>query len=147
MKKASQILFLIGGIVAIFLTILWLVLAIVYFIYGGVAAIVAGTASGDVTQEMYQTVANWMKANGFNILVQSDWKAAAAQLAGTGVLFIIMSVFAIPAAVLCFVARKPSASLGLLITTLVFNILGGAPIGIVGAILGIVDKSVNGKKE
>lgn len=42
MKKASQILLLIGGIVAILLVALWAVLGAICFVYGGVVGGVLG---------------------------------------------------------------------------------------------------------
>lgn len=147
MKKASRILFLIGGITAIILSIVWLVVAIVNFVYGAGASIVAGLTKGTIDVELYKTLVTWLQNHGFNINSQADWANAAHTLVASGIVFLVMSVFAIPAAVLCFVARKEDASLGLLITATAFNVLGGAPVGIVGGVLGIVDAAIKNKKE
>ena len=146
MKKASRILFLIGGITAIILSIVWLVVSIINFVYGAGASIVAGLTKGTIDVELYKTIATWLQNHGFNVNSQADWVAASNQLAANGVIFLVMSIFAIPAAVLCFVARKENASLGLLITATVFNVLGGAPVGIVGGVLGIVDAAIKNKQ-
>lgn len=147
MKKASQILLLIGGIVAILLVVLWAVLGVIYFVYGGVASVVSGISKGNVDASMVETVANWMKAHGLNPNSLADWETATSTCFAYAVVLLIMSVFAIPAAVLCFVGRKPSAGLGLLITVTVLNILGGAPIGVVGGVLGIVDAAMKKNKQ
>ena len=142
MKKASQILFLIGGILAILLAVLWLVLAIVFFVDGGIAAAVASDPStlANLPQDVIKALNDLAKAAGVN-----TWEALASYCIGLAVMFLFVAIFAIPAAVLSFISRKPSASMGLIITATVFNILCWNPISVVGGVLGIVNCAVNKK--
>ncbi len=146
MKKASNILFLIGGIVAILMVILWLVLSIVFFVYGGTAALIAAGEGSNLDPNLVDALQLWMRQNGYVKNYIYQYEAASAACIGYGVTLLFMSLFAVPAAILCFICRKKEPSLGLLITTGVFNLLGGAAVGLAGAVVGIVDWAVNGKK-
>ena len=138
MKKASQILFLIGGIIAILGAIGWLVFAIVEFVYAGAAALMAnGEDPG--SQELVKYIVRYCSDN------QCTLTEAAHKLAGVGVLFLFVSLFSIPAAVLSFIARKENAKMGIIITATAFALVSWNPLSIVGGVLGIVDCAVNKK--
>ena len=147
MKKASQILFLIGGIVAIIMAIVWLVVAIVDFVYAGASAALAAGETDVVTAEMQKVINTYCNQHGFvkggGLLY--DYEAASVSYATSGVIFLLVSIFSIPAAVLSFIARKDNAKMGLIITALVFAAISWNPISMVGGVLGIVDCAVNKK--
>ena len=142
MKKASQILFLIGGIIAILMAIAMLIVAIVYFVLGGAAAAVSQSASAyaDLPKSIQEALQDLAKAANVN-----TWKELSEYAIKLALLFLFVSIFSIPAAILSFIARKPSASMGLIITATVFNIIAWNPVSVVGGVLGIVDCAVNKK--
>ena len=142
MKKASQILFLIGGIVAILMAVLMLVLSIVFFVDGGLAAAISQDPSvyADLPQSVKEALYDLIKSTGVN-----SWKELATYCITLGVVFLFVAIFAIPGAILSFIARKEKASMGLIITATVFNILCWNPVSVVGGVLGIVDCAVNKK--
>ena len=144
MKKASKILFLIGGIVAILMAVLMLVLAIVFFVDGGISAAIAQDPSvlADLPQDVVKALNDLAKSAGVN-----TWKALADYCIGLAVVFLFVSLFAIPGAILSFIARKDKASMGLIITATAFNIFCWNPVSVVGGVLGIVDCAVNGNKK
>lgn len=76
--------------------------------------------------------------------VQS-WKELSEYAIKIALVFLFVSIFSIPAAILSFISRKEKASMGLIITATVFNILAWNPVSVVGGVLGIVDCAVNKK--
>ncbi len=142
MKVASRILFLIGGILAILMAVLMLVLSIVFFVDGGIAAAVASDPStlANLPQDVVKALNDLAKSAGVN-----TWQALAQYCIGIAVMFLFVAIFAIPGAILSFIARKEKASMGLIITATVFNILCWNPVSVVGGVLGIVDCAVNKK--
>lgn len=144
MKKASKILCLIGGILGIVLALLWLVLSIVEFVYGGIfAALDAGTVSwGDLPAEVREYLANFMNNQGF-----SSFAAAAAFLIGQGVLYLIMFFFSVASSVVSFiVSKKEKTGLPLPIVCVVLSWAGNV-CSFVGGALAIVNWAVVERKE
>ena len=142
MKKASKILFLIGGIVAIIMAVVFFIVAIVYFVQAGIAAGLQQTPSSyaDLPESVQKALQDLIKA-----CDAKSWEDVAKYAAGLGVLFLVVGIFAIPGAILSFIARKDNASMGLIITATAFNIVCWNPVSVVGGVLGIVDCAVNKK--
>lgn len=147
MRKASKILCLIGGIVGIVLAILWLVLAIVYFVYGGFAvALDSGAHSVDIPQPVYEWLVDYVKANGTSAF-PNGWADVASKLFGTAALFLIMFLFSIPCAVISFIlSRKEKTGLPLPIVLAVLSWAGNI-FSFVGAGLAIANWAVVERKE
>lgn len=142
MKVASRILFLIGGIVAILMAVLMLVLSIVFFVDGGISAAIAQDPStlADLPQDVIKALNDLAKSAGVN-----TYEALAKYCFGLAVTFLFVAIFAVPGAILSFIARKEKASMGLIITATVFSILCWNPVSVAGGVLGIVDCAVNKK--
>ena len=153
MRKASKILFLIGGILAILASVAFLVVAIVEFVQGGVIlAYVEAYKDGKVTKEMAEALDELLKAMGYehgllDIGSLNALEALGEQRIASAVYFLICSIVAIPAAVLAFICKgKEKPSLPLLIVATVLNGFVWNVVAVVGGILGIVDWAVNHNK-
>ena len=143
MKKASQILFLVGGILAILLAVLWLVLSIVYFVNAAAALTLAeGYSGADLPQPVKDFITQWAQDNHC-----SSWKEVATQITGFAVWFLIMCIFSIPAAILSFICKKEKRGLPLLIVATVVNAVGGCVVSVVGGVLGIISWAIWERKE
>ena len=144
MRKASKILCLIGGIVGIFLAILWLVLSIVYFVFGGIAAGLASdpTIWADLPNSVQEFFDSFIKGKGFQ-----SWEEVSASLMSAGVLFLVMFMFSIPCAVISFIVRgKEKTGLPLPIVLVVLSWAGNI-FSFVGGALAIVNWAVVERKE
>lgn len=153
MRKASKILFLIGGIFAILASIAFLVVAIVEFVQGGVIlAYVEAARSGKATKEMLEALDELLKAMGYehgiyDISSLNALEALGNQRLASAVYFLICSIVAIPAAVLAFICKgKEKPGLALLIVATVLNGFVWNIVAVVGGVLGIVDWAVNHNK-
>ena len=129
MKKASKILFLIGGIVTI--------LAAIAFIVIGIVALAAGALATNpdapewVTKLIQQIVAD---NPGFDV------KKAVDLLNAAGYVFVVLFAFAVAAVVLSFIcSSKDYRPLPLLIVATAFAVVGGSPLSILGGIFGIIN--------
>lgn len=145
MKKASKVLLLISGIISIIMAIVWLVVAIIEFVRAGeVQAIYAATQSGTVV-----TIPDWYReyANA-HLREYTDFKAFtdaySASFITSGVIFLLMGLFCIPGAIIAFISKNRENK-GLFICDIVFGVLGGTALNLVGGILGLVAVSI--KKE
>lgn len=153
MKKASQVLFIIGGIIAIILSVVYLVVSIVNFVRGGlILAFTTAYNNGNLSITQMEAVDKALKALGYaNGIAEFESVAALEafghKIVGRGVYFVLMSVFAIPSAVLSFVSKgKENKNLALLIVTTVFNAFVWNLPSVVGGGLGIADFAVSRKK-
>ena len=135
MKKASKILFLVGGILTIFAAIGFVILA------GFSFYAVAVAEEPDAPQWVIKLV-NDLIAEG------STKEQALAAITLVGAVFIVQFILSIPCAVLAFVTSgKDKRGLGLLIVSTVFATLAWSPVCLVGGVLGIVSWSTVERKE
>lgn len=153
MKKASKVLFIVGGIIAIILSVVYLIVSIVNFVRGGlILAFTEAFKAGNMSLSQMEAVNKALKALGFAQGIEAFDSVAALEafghkIVGRGIYFILMSVFAIPAAVLSFVSKgKENKNLALLIVTTVFNVFVWNVPSVVGGGLGIADFAVSRKK-
>ena len=129
MKKASKILFLIGGIVTILAAIAFLVIGILGFAAGALAT------AADAPDFVKEIIAE----------IQKDFPSyTIAQIADllktVGAIFIVLFVTAVASVVLSFIcASKQYRPLPLLIVAMVFAAAGGSPLSILGGIFGIIN--------
>ena len=144
MRKASKILCLIGGILGIVLALVWIILGIVYFVFGGLAAAVAaGTGTwADLPQSVQDLFTRLIEQQGFTNMEQ-----LATYLFGEAILFLVMFLFSIPSAVISFIlAKKEKTGLPLPIVLVVLSWAGNIP-SVVGGVLAIVNWAVVERKE
>lgn len=136
MKKASKILFLIGGILMIIAAIAYLAIGIV-----GLAAGALATTSD---------VPEWVQKMIIDIMADSHCtkEVAVQSILTVGVLFVVEFVLAIPCAVLAFISSsKDRRPLPLLIVATAFGVLAWNPLCMVGGVLGIVSWATVERKE
>ena len=136
MKKASKILFLIGGILMIVAAIAYLAIGIV----GLVAGVLASSPD----------IPDWVAKMINDIMADSHctFEVAVKSILTVGILFSVEFILAIPCAVLAFICsgrdRRP---LPLLIVATAFSVLAWNPLCMVGGVLGIVSWSTVERKE
>lgn len=129
MKKASKVLFLVGGIVTILAAIAFIILGII-----SLSAGVLATAA-DVPDFVKEIIA----------AIQKDYPSYTVQqiadlLKAVGAVFIVLFVLAIAAVVLSFIcSSKEHRPLPLLIVATAFAVVGGSPLSILGGIFGIIN--------
>lgn len=136
MKKASKILFLIGGILMIVAAIAYLAIGIVGLVAGALAS--------------SPNIPEWVSKMITEIMSYSNCtkEVAIKSILTVGVLFTVEFVLAIPCAVLSFICsgrdRRP---LALLIVATAFGALAWNPLSLVGGVLGIVSWATVERKE
>ena len=119
MKKASKVLFLIGGIVGILVAIVFLALGIVYLSVGVLAT------SADIP--------DWAQKIINEIIAQNTGYTI-------GAVLIVFFVLAVAAVVLSFIcSSKENRPLALLIVATAFAVAGGTVFSILGGIFGIIN--------
>ena len=136
MKKASKILFLIGGI-------LMIVAAIAYLAIGIVGLVAGVLASSPDTPE-------WVSKMIAEIIADSHCtkEVAIKSLLIVGALFTVEFVLAIPCAVLAFICSgRDYRPLPLLIVATAFSVLAWNPLCMVGGVLGIVNWATVERRE
>ena len=142
MKKASKICLLVGGILGLVLTLLWLVFAIVMFVYAGVLA--AWHNGAEMPQAMAEAISDWARANGH---YYDSYEGLLSALIAQGVLYVIMMLFALPCAILSFILRgkeKTGLPLPIVVAVLAWS---GNVASFVGAGLAIANWAVVERKE
>ena len=143
MKKASKICLLIGGILGLVLAVLWLSLSIVWFVRAGMFA--AAQATDDISgwpAAFRNWFLDWIHANGYN-----SWDACIAAAVSKGVTYLLMMLFAIPAAIISFILRgKEKTGLPLPIVLAVLSWSGNIA-AFAGAALAIVNWAIVERKE
>lgn len=129
MKKAKEILLLVGGILQIAGAVGFAIAGLVFAILSGLKDfIVEGLSNGTITSDLPGT--------------PEEQAAAVSVLFITfAVLFFLFTAFNIVGAIITFKARK-AESKPLLIATIVFGVLGGTEVAAVGAVFGLIS---NGK--
>lgn len=129
MKKASKILFLIGGIVTILAAIAFLVIGLVALVAGGLAS--QPDAPEWVTKLINQIIAD---NPGF------DFKKAIDLVLAVGYVFVVLFALAVASVVLSFIcSSKEYRPLPLLIVATAFAVVGGSPLSILGGIFGFIN--------
>ena len=133
MRKASQILYLVGGIIAI-------VCAVAFVIVGGVYVGIgaAGAANKDLVIEYIKQTQPGIEITEELVI------ATCATLIATGVWFLIEVPFAALSAVFAFKARKEGTK-KLAILNIVFGVLGVTIVPVVGAIFNLIANSQEGQ--
>ena len=136
MKKASKILFLIGGILGIFGAIAYIALSGVCFYAVAVAE------DPDVPQWVVELIQK----------IVADSKVtpeqAVAAIATVAIVFMVLFILSIPAIVLSFVcSSKDKRPLPLLIVATAISLTAGSALSVVGGVLGIVSWSTVERKE
>lgn len=140
MRKASKILCTIGGIFGIVLAILWLILAIAYFVFAGYAS--AAQAGEQIPETIREFLQKWVAAHN----IQTP-EALISSLVEEAALFLVMMLFAIPCTVISFiVAKKEKTGLPLPIVLAALSWSGNI-FAFVGAALAIVNWAVVERKE
>ena len=136
MKKASKILFLIGGIVTILEAIAFIAIAAVSF-YA-----VAAAQQPNVPEWVVKLIQQIMQDS------KCTQEQAVASIATVGILFIVQFALCIPCIVLSFIsASKEKRGLGLLIVSTIFAGAAWSPVSLVGGVLGIVSWATVERKE
>ena len=131
MRKVSQILLLVGGILAIVCAVSLFTTAIVLFAGG--------------SPLLKQVLEPILKEQGINEPEKITLAIQAASIT-MGVFFLLMALCGIPAAVVSFAARK-NQSKGLLIACIVLNYFSGSYFGIAGGIVGLIANSRENKQQ
>ena len=143
MKKATQIVLLVAGILAIVCAVTFLVYSIVYFAAGGVAVMVAnGTIPESDFPQWAQQIIDKISAG----KEYGSWEALAAALFTAGAIFLILMIFCIPAAILSFLARSKDKK-GLYICCIIFGLLSSTVVAAAGGILGLIHQAVDQPKD
>ena len=147
MRKASKILCLVGGILGIVLALLWFILAIVQFVFGGFAAAVAAGSAADIPESVQQWLVDYVYAHGGPGAFPNGWEDVAAKLFAQGALYIVMMLFCIPSAIISFIlSKKEKTGLPLPIVLAVLSWSGNVA-AFAGAALAIVNWAIVERKE
>ena len=125
MKTAQKILMIIGGIASIGMTLLWFILAMVFFIGAGSAEFI----------NKYNSDYPELDADAIKIM-----------LIVIAVMFCILTVLALINAIVAFKGKNTDKK-GLLIQNIVFGALSGVELNIVGAIFGLIARNQKPKSE
>ena len=142
MKKASKICLLIGGILGLVLALLWLILSIVYFAAG--ACMTAWINGGDLPQATKDWLMEMAKAAGYYYAGEAAFET---YCYSQGATFLVMMLFAIPAAIISFILRgKEKTGLPLPIVLAVLSWSGNIA-AFAGAALAIVNWAIVERKE
>lgn len=143
MKKASQIVLLVAGILTIICAVAYLISSIVYFAAGAVVIMLEnGTISPADFPEWAQQIIDQISAG----KEYDSYAALAAALFTAGAFLLIFAIFSIPAAILSFLARSKDTK-GLYICCIVFGILSTTIVATAGGILGLIHQAVDKPSE
>ena len=142
MKKASQIILLIGGIFAIIGIVSYFLAAIFYVAIGSLGAAIASGAidTSDLPAQIVDIITR------IEVTFGASLPYISGMLIGLGVLFIIFMAMCIPAAVLSFLARSKEKK-ALYITCIVFGVLSTTLLPTVGGVLGLIAKIKEDKQQ
>lgn len=144
MRKASKILYIIGGIFGILLILVWLGLSIAAFAFGGFAyAMGQGAQASDLPASIVEAL-NRFLAEHPEI---ANMNELAYYLFGVAAFFLVMFIFAIPCVVISFILiRKEKTGLPLPIVAAVLSWSGNI-FSFVASVLAIVNWAVVERKE
>ena len=143
MKKATQIVLLIAGILAIIGAVGYFAASIFYFAAGGfMVALDQGAIS---TADFPQWAVDLIDKLTQGYKYSTPAELAVALFAG-GAIFLVAAIFCVPAAILSFVARGKDKQ-GSYIACIVLGVLSGTMVSAVGGILGLIHLGVDKPKE
>ena len=139
MKKASSIVLLISGIIAILGIVAYLLFAVLLCICGGLMICLDnGTIpAADCPQWVFDYIEVFAPAGWNNDVI--------AYIFSYGATFLIFAIFCIPAAILSFSARGKQTT-GLYVCCIVFGVLSGTGLSTIGGILGLIGNAIENKK-
>ena len=141
MRKASSIILLISGILAILGLVAYLIVSILHFAMGGfMVAVQNGTISA---ADVPQSVWDFIDAIFGSHYISDERITYMFSRAST---YLILALFCIPAAVISFAARNKNST-GLLICCIVFGVLSGTFLPIVGGVLGLIANGIENKQK
>ena len=144
MRKASQIILLVGGILCIVSAIALFIYAIFAAVVGGVAVMVLnGTIPASDIPEWVNEIINNFTAQYPSI---NTWEALASFAFTVAGLCFMFAVLAIPAAALSFVARGKEKN-GLYIACIILGVLSGTLVSAVGGVFGLIANAKQPKEE
>ena len=132
MRKASEIILLVGAIVSI-------VAAVVYATIGGVFAALGALP----TEEVVKAIQDGTWRTDVPGTVEQQAEAIKLIFTGLGVMFLVFGVLCVPNAVFGFMARTRKTQ-ALYVCNIVFGVLSGTEITLVGGIFGLI---ANGQEE
>ena len=129
MRKASNIILLVGAIISIVTALIFLIMGIVFTLAGQLPTeeVIKGLSDGTYTTTISGTP-------------EEQALAIKAVSTGLGVFFLLATVFNIVNTVLAFVARSKKST-GLYVANIVFGVLSMTEVTIVGGIFGLVANS------
>ena len=127
MKKAANILFLVGFILSIVMGVGMLIASVVCIVLGAVPAF------KDALVEFAQRYAPEQAAADIDLAIQ----IAQATLIACGVVYLIVAAFAVPSALFAFKARN-SDNRTYFILNIVFGVLACVEVNVVGAIFALI---------
>ena len=125
MKTAQKILMIVAGVVSIFMIITWGICAGMFF---------AGANNTEVINDYTADHANVTE------------EAVKVVFVSLGVMFAIFAVGSVANAIVAFKAINTSSK-GLLIANIVFGVISGVTVNIVGAIFGLIARNMNKPKQ
>ena len=127
MKKASEILLLIGGILEI--------VAAVGFLISGIVMILFGTPL--MAEPLKQIAEEAVSKSTTQVSVEAVMSLLVTTFIATGIGFLFACVFSVIGAIVTFKASK-ERSKGLFIASMVFGILSGTTVATIGSIFGLI---------
>ena len=127
MKRAANILFLIGFILSIVMGVSMLIASVVCIVLGAVPAF------KDALVELAQRYAPEQAAADIDLAIQ----IAQATLIACGVVYLIVAAFAVPSAIFAFKARN-SDNRTFFVLNIVFGVLACVEVNVVGAIFALI---------
>ena len=127
MKRAANILFLIGFILSIVMGVSMLIASVVCIVLGAVPAF------KDALVELAQRYAPEQAAADIDLAIQ----VAQATLIACGVVYLIVAAFAVPSALFAFKARN-SDNRTYFILNIIFGVLACVEVNVVGAIFALI---------
>ena len=132
MRKASNIVLLVGAIVSYLLTALFIILSAIFFILG----------SPNNEQFIIDGLNNGTIQTSFNGTVEE--KAAFIQLLSTsfGIAFVIVAILALLSGFMSLSARKKPTPTRLVLA-IIFGAISGVTVPIIGAVFGFIANSKN----
>jgi len=126
MKRAANILLLVGAIIAIVSTVLYLIAGIVFLVLGAIDK-----------ATMIQWIQDGTVHTGVNGSAEEQAIAVKAVFLVVGVVFLVLTAFSLADSIIAFKGRNAQTKT-LYILNIVFGALSGVVVNLVGGILGVV---------
>ena len=126
MRSASKIILIVGSIISI-------VVALIFFILGGVFAAAGAVPTEEIVAQIQQgTITTTLPGT-----VQEQAEAFKVMSTGLGVFFIVVAVFNVLNTIFGFVANAKKTT-GLHVCNIVFGVLSLTEVNLVGGIFGLI---------